>query len=733
MKLPKKSKREDVYTVWKPAHFREKIDKLKRGEIITPTHIQVDLTGRCNYNCIHCLPPNEKIITNNEIKEISKIEIGNKVLTHTGNYRRVTRRFKHNFKGNLVCIKAFGDIIRLTPNHKVFAIPRGKWDKLYKSIKRDPKWIDVEKLKKGDLLLFPRIKIQRDKTLKISDYVNNFILNDEFIYARGWSPFGGLPKSGHRVKNIIRVNNDFLFILGLYLSEGYISRRGIIFTLNKNEKKLINKLRKSIIKIFGITPSEFIREKNDTTMITINSRVISDFFSKLFGSNSKTKKIPQWVIELPNKKLEILIRSMWAGDGSIEKKKRRATYVTTTKKIKDFLKLALIKIGLVPSIWFNKKNNSFNIGISGKQIKWFGIQPHNRAYNMSGIDDNYAYIPIRDISLESYDGLVYNLEVENDETYTANFIVHNCFYRNAGFKHLEFVPNEEIPVDIGLGLFDQMADLGIPAVELTGGGEPLLYPAIKECLDRIAERKLELAIVTNGSLFNEEILDRVKNPKWIRFSIDAATPKCYARYHQVRPEYFTIVLKNLQRVIDENFKDCLIGVSFIIAPENYEEIVKATRLFKGMGVHNIRFSFAYTTKYDKLLSLKERKETFDLLRKAKNFEDKDFRVFVMESRLDDFSPRAVREKEFQFCGYQMFTFQIGCDCLVYPCCVEKYHKPFAFGDIRKQTLKEIIFGEERKKYIENFDVNKCLPCWLKHRNMAIEYLCLEDPPHKNFV
>jgi sulfatase maturation enzyme AslB (radical SAM superfamily) len=105
----------------------------------------------------------------------------------------------------------------------------------------------------------------------------------------------------------------------------------------------------------------------------------------------------------------------------------------------------------------------------------------------------------------------------------------------------------------------------------------------------------------------------------------------------------------------------------------------------------------------------------------------------MDTRLDDFSPKSVGNKDFQFCGYQMFTFQIGCDSLVYPCCVEKYNKQFAFGDIIEQDLKEIIFGKERKKYIQNFDVNKCLPCWLKHKNKAIEYLCLGDPPHINFV
>jgi len=325
--------------------------------------------------------------------------------------------------------------------------------------------------------------------------------------------------------------------------------------------------------------------------------------------------------------------------------------------------------------------------------------------------------------------LIVPQHIQVDLTGRCNFNCVMCFYRNAGFKHLEFVQSEEIPLDIGVSLFDQMADLGVPALELTGGGEPLLYPAIEKVLDRIAKRDLELALVTNGSLLTKRILDRIVKPKWIRFSIDSATVETHNLIHRVRNQ-FSEVLGNLQNVVDNNFDDCEVGVSYIVQPSNYREIVKAAELFKSIGVNNIRFSYAYTSKYDKLLSEKERKEINILLSKAKKLETSNFKVFVMETRLDDFAPR---EKTFAFCGYQMFTFQIGCDSLVYPCCVLKYWKRYAFGDIRKQSLKETALGEQRKRYVEEFDVNNCLPCWLRHKNEFIEYLLVENPAHLNFV
>jgi uncharacterized protein (TIGR00375 family) len=44
------------------------------------------------------------------------------------------------------------------------------------------------------------------------------------------------------------------------------------------------------------------------------------------------------------------------------------------------------------------------------------------------IDKNYAYLPIRLIKLEDYDGIVYNLEVEDDNSYVTEYAtVHNCW------------------------------------------------------------------------------------------------------------------------------------------------------------------------------------------------------------------------------------------------------------------------------------------------------------------
>jgi len=44
----------DEYSPWKASHFPERIDLLKKGELIPPVHLQIALTNACNHSCCYC-------------------------------------------------------------------------------------------------------------------------------------------------------------------------------------------------------------------------------------------------------------------------------------------------------------------------------------------------------------------------------------------------------------------------------------------------------------------------------------------------------------------------------------------------------------------------------------------------------------------------------------------------------------------------------------------------------
>jgi len=288
------------------------------------------------------------------------------------------------------------------------------------------------------------------------------------------------------------------------------------------------------------------------------------------------------------------------------------------------------------------------------------------------------------------------------------------------------------PKKIAMSLPQQMDEAQIPSIELTGGGEPTSYPYFDEFIKELVKyENIEVALVTNGQLLSKKRVDVLNDSfSWLRFSIDSANARTHAKVHGVPTGVFDIVMKNIEYAVNVKKKRNKLGISFIVNPDNYTEIVPATQKFKEMGVDNIRFSFVYDT--DGYGRLKE--DQLDIVNSyiniARDHEDKNFKVFGGTSRLDFYDKPNT---DFTFCGYQHFTYAIGYDCLIYPCCIEKYIKGKEFGDLRKQTLFQIIHSKERQEYLSKFNVTECHSCWFREKNQYIEYQLQDNPIHKNFV
>lgn len=74
--------------------------------------------------------------------------------------------------------------------------------------------------------------------------------------------------------------------------------------------------------------------------------------------------------------------------------------------------------------------------------------------------------------------------------------------------------------DVLVKATEDFINLGTRTVEITGGGDPLLYPRINEYLQFLVEKGMEIGIITNGININS-IIDKkflVKDIAWIRIS-----------------------------------------------------------------------------------------------------------------------------------------------------------------------------------------------------------------------
>ena len=414
----------------------------------------------------HCLPPEIRVIKDNfSLEKIEDIKIGDRVYTHLGRVKRVIKVFKRKYKGRIYHIIPwyFTIGIKCTPEHPILAVKtfkncpstRGLCRKTCRSVNEcrrrffknyKPEWVMACKLKKGDALLFPRFfKVKDVKRIKTCEEKEIF------------------PK-------FVKVDKDFCRLIGYYVAEGYTNSRDAIgFTFNRNEKDYIKDIKRIIKNKFGVKAKRG-KTKGD---IIFYSKPLRRFFERLCYISqpfrASTKCIPSWMLQLPLEKQAEILKGWWRGDKGY----------TSSLVLANQMKIICIRLGIIPSIYIDtanqhKKRGKHKIGKREIQAKFdnyafYNLSFFEDSFNLLNdkcfkkfktskptrhgwIDENYVYLPIRKIIYENYDGLVFNLEVEEDNSYVTEFAtVHNCWTpwmsclgSKAGFNSLEECYQEQV-------------------------------------------------------------------------------------------------------------------------------------------------------------------------------------------------------------------------------------------------------------------------------------------------
>lgn len=325
-------------------------------------------------------------------------------------------------------------------------------------------------------------------------------------------------------------------------------------------------------------------------------------------------------------------------------------------------------------------------------------------------------------------------QVQIDLTNRCNHNCPYCFYRCARTETLNALFNENDCFDCKrmIALIKEFSRLGIGAVQYTGGGEPFMHPKIYDILYFTILAGLEFAIVTNGGMMDLKEIDLFKRASWIRFSLDAASPAMHAKSQCCPEGEFPRTIEKIKRVCAE-CSQTIVGISFVVNPINYRETLAVAELAKSLGVHNVRFSVAYTPQGIELYR-GIWPEIEELARKAKRLEDKRFKIFnLVGAHLENLD---FKQKGYSFCGYQHFTAVLGADMELYPCCTLKYNPLGKLGNLKDKTFFELWTGRVRAAWLKRDHLKLVCdknPCWMDGKNQFLSYLMEPDPPHINFI
>jgi radical SAM protein with 4Fe4S-binding SPASM domain len=220
----------------------------------------------------------------------------------------------------------------------------------------------------------------------------------------------------------------------------------------------------------------------------------------------------------------------------------------------------------------------------------------------------------------------------------------------------------------------------------------------------------------------------------VRISLDAATEETYTsvrRVHRSHWEKAQQAVRNLRQAKDYLASDITIGVGFVVTPDNWREVMGATKLAKDLGADNIRISAMFSNE-DEQLFKDFHAEAAALCAGAEVYTDKNFTVYNrFGDRLADLKWKNPEDK---LCGYQFFTTYIGADLNVYRCCGYAYNDRGYLGSIANQSFKKFWLTKERFDNQWNFDGRGCERCQFRKINSALAYV-LEPArqTHEEFV
>lgn len=366
--------------------------------------IGADFTQYSDYDLLiggsPCFTEGHLVLTKDGYKDISKIQIGDSVLTHTGEYHKVIRTNTRSAETKILDIKGYAKFIT-TENHPFYTIVREKASE--KEYKENNSWR----------------KFTSPKWTKVKDLTNNHFCGQRI----------------HRSSNDNCLSLEDCWLLGRYIADGHVRK-----SKRKNRKN-------SYIYQFIISVGDY---KLDYFKSKINNRKYSCYphsqsthrcvFSSMelvnfvidnnFGRSAATKRIPEFIFNMDYEHRKEFLMGYLSGDGYHKGEKWNASTVSKELAI-GLQRLAISIYKTNVSVRYHEKRQGGSI--NGRQINsnygmYLVVIPEREPKQSVGyINDNIVWSQVNSVQDTNLVETVYNIEVETDNSYTVNnCIVHNC-------------------------------------------------------------------------------------------------------------------------------------------------------------------------------------------------------------------------------------------------------------------------------------------------------------------
>jgi radical SAM protein with 4Fe4S-binding SPASM domain len=284
------------------------------------------------------------------------------------------------------------------------------------------------------------------------------------------------------------------------------------------------------------------------------------------------------------------------------------------------------------------------------------------------------------------------------------------------------IKKEELPVRIVKKLIDDLNEMGSRRINISGGGEPLIYPKAMEVLQYLREKEMETNLITSFAAINEEIVKKIieLDLNQVFISVWAATPETYVALHPNKNDLTFHKIKKRIRLMSEKRRDektPRIIIINVITNINYQEIEAMIEFAMDVGADKVGFTLVDTIrgKTDSLmLSEREKSELKVKIEELKmNIDGNGYypnqsgrSVFVLGLNVVEksISEKALPDEPFKelvdsipcYAGWLYSRILANGD--VIPCC-KADKKPM--GNIKKNSFKDIWGSNRQHEFRKN--------------------------------
>lgn len=388
-----------------------------------------------------CVAPETLVVAKRGVVPVAEIETGDEVLTHRGRWRRVTATMVNPVGDRKVFRVSSGglDALVATGEHPML-VARYTHDQHRQRVMRALDFVGVADLEPHgeakaarwhyDAAVLPALSSDGEaESFDVLPWLGEGFASVDGVVRR-------VPRARLTpVPSRIPYSQELGRLLGWYLAEGSQSHgTSLSFSLGPEEARYAEQILADASAVFGVTGRYSCSSpgRGRGIVVSINSSVVARLFR---CGTARSKTVPAWAWAGGPRFLRAVLDAWALGDGCTVDRKgwaQRTLVVTASLSLAWQMRLIGIAAGLKPSV--KRKPGGKTAEIRGGlvrsgpsyHVEW--AEKLQRAGRWSfECDGRYLATAIRSVEEVPYAGLVYNLAVEEDESYvTTAGTVHNC-------------------------------------------------------------------------------------------------------------------------------------------------------------------------------------------------------------------------------------------------------------------------------------------------------------------